>query len=227
MMTAYHISRIALKILFGFSLLISGASAQVISLGPYETMPGSRLWIEGSSNINKFTCASQTLVGYAYFGAEKMLLPASRFVSVKSNTELYFSIPVETFDCGKKRMNKDMYEALKEEQFPVIAYEMTESRLLTTPDTVGDWYRVRASGILTLAGTSQEMEMTIKIRALDNGNYQVTGAIPVSMHDFSIKPPSAFFGMIKAKADLTVHFDLIVDAKQTEQQTRRFENQAK
>ncbi len=196
------------------SLQVSALFSQVISLGPYTSLPKSRLWLEGKSNINKFSCESESLKSYAYFGPESFLLPVNNFDDVQSNTSVYFFIPVQSFDCGKKKMNKDMYKALNEKQNPTIKYELIKSQLIASPDTSSEWFQVNTHGNLTIAGMRKEIEMVIKIRPLSNGKYQVIGAIPISMYDFNIKPPSAFFGLIKAKPELFVRFDIKAMANQ-------------
>ncbi len=221
-MNSHQVNRILLSALIGVLSLINGLSAQTISLGPYETLPGSRLWMEGKTNINKFSCETELLTGYAYFGSEDIFLPVNNFQNVETNTSLYFFIPTRSFDCRNDRMNKDMYNALKENQYPIIEYELTKSELIEAPDSKGVWYSVHTTGNLTLAGTKKKIEMDVKVRPLTNNTFQITGVIPISMRDFNIKPPTAFFGLIKAKSELSVHFDIYAEAKQTAGTTNHF-----
>lgn len=155
-MNSQQVNRILLRALIGALSLINGLSAQTISLGPYETLPGSRLWMEGKTNINKFSCETELLIGYAYFGSEDILLPVNNFQNVETNTSLYFFISTRSFDCGNDRMNKDMYNALKENQYPIIEYELTKSELIEASDSEGVWYSVHTTGNLTLAGTTKK-----------------------------------------------------------------------
>lgn len=43
-----------------------------------------------------------------------------------------------------------------------------------------------------------------------SGVVRATGTVPFRMTDFGIKPPTAFFGLLKARDDVTVRFDLRV-----------------
>ena len=214
-MNSHQVNRILLRALIGALSLINGLSAQTISLGPYETLPGSRLWMDGKTNINKFSCETELLTGYAYFGSEDIFLPVNNFQNVETNTSLYFFIPIRSFDCRNDRMNKDMYKALKENQYPIIEYELTKSELIEAPTAEGVWYSINTTGNLTLAGTTKKIEMAVKVRPLSNNTFQITGFISISMRDFNIKPPTAFFGLIKAKPELSISFDIYAEAKQT------------
>ena len=108
-----------------------------------------------------------------------------------------------------------MYKALKENQYPIIEYELTKSELIAASDSVGDWYSIHTTGNLTLAGKKKRIEMDVKVRPLSNNTFQITGFISISMRDFNIKPPTAFWRLIKAKSKLLISFDIYAEARQT------------
>jgi hypothetical protein len=47
------------------------------------------------------------------------------------------------------------------------------------------------------------------VKGLRDGKYEILGRKELSMLDFHITPPSAFFGLIRADEGLVVNFDLI------------------
>lgn len=167
----------------------------------YRADNGSRLWIEGTSTLNNFTCLTFKVDGFTQ----------SPSVAMVGNENRIFGrvmILVRTLDCGNGLMNRDMYAAMKESQHPLITFELERAEVLDKPSNISLWMDVRVSGKLTIAGVQREIELIVKAKALRDGRYRILGRLPLSMHDFGIEPPSAFFGIIKADDKLVVHFDL-------------------
>ena len=122
-MNPHQVNRILLRALIGALTLINGLSAQTISLGPYETLPGSRLWMDGKTNINKFSCETELLTGYAYFGSEDIFLPVNNFQNVETNTSLYFLIRFGSLIARKDRLTKDLNKHFKKNNNPIFKYK--------------------------------------------------------------------------------------------------------
>lgn len=68
---------------------------------------GSQLWIEGASTVNTFTCHTEDVGGYGVLerGAAQGLHPSAVSGAPAARAEI--TVYVDTFDCGKKRMNRD------------------------------------------------------------------------------------------------------------------------
>ena len=170
----------------------------------YATLPGSLLWIDGTSNVDNFTCKTNKVNGYA--DIEKLSNTNS---SSKDSDKVYVSVAVESLDCGKDLMNEDMFAAMKAGQFPIIKYELLDANLDSNPDSTGKWFTLDTRGNLYIAGEKNTVEIKMQVEKLANGIYRLTGSKLLSMLDFGIIPPSHFFGLIKAHDKLVVHFDLI------------------
>ncbi|CAN5331303.1 hypothetical protein BH23BAC3_BH23BAC3_36150 [soil metagenome] len=81
----------------------------------------SHLWIEGRSNVNQFSCRAaiyDTMV--------------SAPVAEDDTLDVEVDIEVEGFDCGKRRMNRDLYEALLAEIHPYISFEYTSTESMVS-----------------------------------------------------------------------------------------------
>jgi hypothetical protein len=65
-------------------------------------------------------------------------------------------------------------------------------------------------GELTLAGEQREIEMVVVAERLADGRFTLVGSRELKMTDFNITPPSALFGLIKAKDTVEVVFDLMI-----------------
>lgn len=172
----------------------------------YTTLPESKVWIDGTSTINDFTCTTIKVNGYGY-----IVYPDSLTLKeTLKNDKGILSLKVKTLDCGKERMNEDMFEAMKAEQFPLIKFDLVEPEVSTKIDSSTKVFNVRIKGKLFLAGKSNLLDMILTITRLDSNKFRVQGNTELSMLDYNIEPPSAFFGLIKAHEELTVFFDLVV-----------------
>jgi len=162
----------------------------------------SRLWIKGSSNVNTFDC-----IAHKYDG-EAMVKDSINYNSPEQKQDQEVSVEVvfdvESFDCGKRKINNDMKDALKADRYPNIrfVYKKAES----DPNLPDNNFIIH--GNLTLAGVTREISFIAEGGVSENGEMRVRGNKKIFMTDFGIEPPTGLFGLIKADDELTVHFDL-------------------
>ncbi len=204
------------KIFLYLSILLPSAllHSQQNNETKFGTLPQSKLWIEGTSTLNDFSCGTSAINGFGVIRNN---------ISVKSSVEnqkltsvVSVSIAVERFDCGNPLMNDDMYSAMKAEEFPFIQYELMRSKIIGENIKEESWSEIETVGYLTIAGVKRIVNIPVKIRRLPDGKYNLVGSKELSMYSFYIEPPTAFFGLIKADPKLIVNFDLIVDADVTD-----------
>ena len=79
-----------------------------------EVLKESRIVIEGKSNVVDFSCLHTQIQGTGKISESHFL-------------DLQISLPVEIIDCGHKRINKDMRQALKGREFPFVRYQILEA----------------------------------------------------------------------------------------------------
>jgi hypothetical protein len=170
----------------------------------YITLPESRLWINGTSNIDSFTCKSHFVKGYAVI--EKGLRVNS---PSSAKDTVIVSVLVHSLSCGQSMMNSDMYNAMKADKYPVIKYELLNAHLFSMPDSITGWFTINTKGYLFIAGEKNIVNIKIKVKKMADGNYRLVGSSSLSMLNYGITPPSHFFGLIHARNKLIVHFDLI------------------
>lgn len=180
-------------------LLLVGGWHMSNRIGRVVLLPGSQLWIDGSSTVNSFTCDANEIFGYG-------VLEDARN---DRDAEVEIAVPVRQFDCGKRRMNQDMYEALKADEYPTIEYVLDDARLLTGVPEPGDEFSIQTRGRLTIAGAEREITMVVKGERLSDGTYRVEGSEPLAMSDFGVDPPTALLGLVKAHDRIVVRFDLV------------------
>lgn len=177
----------SLLILLGLVVTASAVAQTRVTVDP-----DSRLWIEGSSTVNKFTCDAGRIDGEAILD--------------RGRSEAEVVIPVDTFDCGKSRMNKDFYKALKGDAYPRIHFELTDAAVGSAH---GSGFDVTVSGRLTISGVTRNISLVSQGRKQSDGQFRVVGKLPLSMRDFNIEPPTAFAGLIRAHDRIVVAFDLV------------------
>ncbi len=177
----------------------------------YRTLPESKLWIEGTSTIVDFTCITNSIDGYAFIKNDNLTKEGNG--NQKFESKVVVSIVVKSLDCGNEMMNEDMYEAMKDKKNPFILYELLNSKIVSEEEISG-WSEIQTTGYLTIAGYKRIVNIPLKVRKLPDGKYNLVGIKELSMHDFNIEPPSAFFGLIEADDKLVIKFNLIAGISQ-------------
>ncbi|HLX12798.1 MAG TPA: YceI family protein [Bacteroidota bacterium] len=184
------------------TMLFLAAFAAISYAQPrYVLAPESAIRIDGSSTVNQFSCIALKVEG---FGAQGGISSAG----VRYGARAQVSVLVSRLDCGNGRMNRDMYEAMKADSFPQIRYELISAELIAPPDSINPFWELQTTGNLSIAGVTRSVDAIATARGIDSGAFRVEGSIHLSMRDYNIDPPSAFFGLIKARDSIVVHFDL-------------------
>jgi polyisoprenoid-binding protein YceI len=168
----------------------------------YQPSPDSFIWIEGSSNVNEFICKSDRVKGHA------------RVTSNRDGTEethVEVAVPVKGLDCGKRQMNRDMFRTLKADEHPEIQFELSHAYVVGLAPGNGNQYLIRVEGYLTVAGETRLIVFDAMGEMKKENRYSLTGRKDILMTDFGLEPPSALFGMVRARDELVVHFELLAN----------------
>jgi hypothetical protein len=203
---------------------MSGASGTTsFAIGPRST-----LLLTGSSNVAQWRCTGTTLNGTMTVAS-----PLAKINEVIARVEdgniakwmanpgegkfaqpqLDLAIPIATLRCsGGRPMEHDMSRTLKADRHPAIVFHFEGLRSGVTHDIDRHEFRATIAGNLELAGTTRQIELPVTARRVSLTQFRLTAEMPVRMTDFSINPPTALFGMIKAADALTVRFDLTLEA---------------
>lgn len=197
-------------VLFALTLLMVcyPTLAQQSSEGTVKIEPGGRLWITGSASVVDYSCEAEQLSGR---GSIRNVQNPTQNIQNPNGVSFSVSIPVHSLKCGKEKMNEDMYEAMKVDDFPDIEYKLLQAAQVDSAsgDNEG-WIPIKTKGIMRIAGQSDTTNVLVKGRLLDERQFRLKGEKEISMKTYDIKPPSRFLGLIKADEQLTVHFDVTV-----------------
>jgi polyisoprenoid-binding protein YceI len=164
----------------------------------HELLPGSRVWVDGTSNKNDWTVKATKLSGFVIL-TTKEGAPA----------ELTGSFTVDARSMVSEHgviMDRLMANALKSTEYPAITYELVSATYSRTATGTS----IAARGRVTIAGTTKELEQTVILERQPDGAVHYTGSQPLLMSDFGITPPTAMFGALRTGNKVVVHVDLLV-----------------
>ena len=184
---------------------------------------GSQLTLEGTSNVKDWRCSGVTLDGRMEVAA-----PLARINHIIDRIEdgdvarldpraasfpqptFNLRVPVQSLRCGNRQMERDMYRALRSEANPVIEFQFAGLVGGVEHDIDAGDYRATIAGVLTLAGAQRKVLVPVVAERVARDRFRIRARLPLRMTDFRITPPTALFGMVKAKDNLEVQFDLVL-----------------
>lgn len=146
--------------------------------------------VEGTSTIHDWEMISKQVNGSVKISLEND--------GIKDIMPISMSLPVNTLKSGKNGMDGNAYKALKSKQYPEIKFELTKIQPLNRQS-------LKAFGNLTIAGTTQKMEVMVNYSVTGN-EILLSGSFPVTFSQFQIDPPTAMLGTIKTGDDLKISF---------------------
>ncbi len=155
----------------------------------------SRLWIDGTSTVRSFKCTANNVDVSVSADADASPAKLVKSVSVV--------VPVATLDCRNETMNEHMRKALKVKANPQISWIQSSYRVSGTT--------VVMSGLLTIAGKQNAVDITGTGSADLDGTIRMKGSKQFNMSEYGVKPPSLMLGTMKVRDPVTVSFDLVLN----------------
>lgn len=259
------LTRVLPSVLLVFVLVMQlPVAAQPIEILKKE----SSLWIEGRSNLYPFACVAAEFGALAV--ADKMdevvevdagvLGGADEWGDQRDSgridgmddgaithdvkaRDVEVIIRTDSFDCGKRRMNHDLREALKADEHEVIGFEyrrmvafewvegagargagveangknvagaVANGQSIAPEASQKRSFVMRVEGDLTVAGVTRRVEVSLEGMRLDHRLVHAQGKTELVMSDYEIDPPRALLGLIEVRDQLTVHFDLLASVR--------------
>ena len=177
--------------LFSLTTVVNGQSFVISPEDPYE------VYVEGSSSLHGWKATVGKVADY----------PQSLKGNLKNGGAIEnfgFKAEVKSMEGGRgSAMDNKIYKALQSEEHPFIIYTQSgPAAIEAMPD---GQYKLTSTGTLNIAGV--EKKISIEVNAsMAGGKLTFQGSKPLKLSDFDIEPPSAMFGQIVTKDDITVHF---------------------
>jgi len=165
----------------------------------------SRMIIEGTSTLHSWDVEAKEF-------SVDFKIPPKWFESTENwngddIVQLTVKVPVEEMDGGRSRMNRDLREAMRCEEYPEI--EFIWSSLSFTDADSEDQKEVDVSGSLKIAGVTRDVEFTAVLKLTENGEIKASGSYEINMKDYEIEPPRAMLGTIRTGELIELRYDIV------------------
>ncbi|PAW78111.1 MAG: hypothetical protein B9S33_19825 [Pedosphaera sp. Tous-C6FEB] len=191
--------------------LATAASAQ--SLIRFESQPGSKMRMDGTSTVHAWHAESMLIGGFIELDAALVEAP-DKAKPGKFTAKGETFIAVRSLKCSSgKPMDAVMQEAMKEKENPRITFKLVE---LTLKDVKGAAVNFDAKGTLTVSGVTKEILLPVTmLRRVDQSRVTFSGTTSLKMTDFKITPPAptSALGLIKTGDDVKLTFEWVVGKK--------------
>jgi hypothetical protein len=185
----------------------------------FDARSGSKLRIEGTSNVHDWQAESSLIGGFIEAGANFPIEPGQSAAIGKVEAKGQAFIQVRSLASIEKdgrpystSMDDIMHEKLRMAESPRIVYRLTELVLKEMPKTNDAPYLFDSKGELTVAGVTNVISMPVYVSPLAGHKLKVTGTVTVKMSDFKIEPPAPklALGLIKTGDEVKLFFEWLV-----------------
>lgn len=164
-------------------------------------MKGCSLRVDGSTNINSFSCIipeyaePDTLICYKSLGKDPVVPMSGRL-----------SLMIFYFDCHNAMMTNDLRKTLKAKEFPKLNINFLS--LNKFPELKSTQENISGLANIELAGITKKFEVSFKFSMDEQKIIHLIGTRSINFSDFNLTPPRKLGGMIQAKDKLNVEFYL-------------------
>lgn len=184
-------SLLSLWLVLGINLILTAQEP----IKEFNILPSSTLEIQGSSNVNNFTCV---------FDMEDISTVSVNYNSQSHKFEsALVQFPVASFDCGGRMINRDFKELLQENKYPRLKLRLVEIEPIEEDKAL-------VTLEFEIAGVRNLYKMPASF-AVMKGYYSSKGHIELDIEDFGLQQPKRLFGMIviSNKIDVQFKFDFV------------------
>ncbi len=162
------------------------------------TLESSEVTISGTSSLHDWESEVTQVDFQGSFTFINEQLSSAQRIQVR--------IPVRGIRSTKGRvMDRKTYNAFDADSHPDIVFSVNSLSLLGAPAAT---HTVVAEGSLSMAGTTQPVEVAVTIETLADGFLRVSGEKALLMTSFGMDPPTALLGTLKTGDEVVIHFDL-------------------
>ena len=173
----------------------------------YTIAEHSWVSISGRTNVNTFVCMASE-----YSPRGLVTVDEYRQGQRLIFQEALLHLENSAFDCNNKLMNRDLYKALGGDDKPGIDIKLIEAQTIG-PCPVSRKGFIHARVSITINGVSRTEEIVINFLLEDDTSaYHLRGSKALRMSDFDIDIPSPMMGLVRVSDEITIDFNLIVQA---------------
>jgi polyisoprenoid-binding protein YceI len=205
---------------------LSLATAQALRAedwAKYEAKPGSKVQIDGTSNIHDWRVTGSIIGGYVEVGKD-FPTDASKTDAKPGKVEAraQVSIPIRSLRSVNHdgtpyntKMDEIMQGKLKMEEHKNITFKLHELVLKEAPKKAGDPFLFQAVGEIGAAGESKKVEMPVSLTFPAADKMKFDCEVSVKMTDFKIEPPAPAIagGAIKTGDEIKLSLSMMTQKK--------------
>ena len=198
------------------SLLATLSLPAADQMTTFAARSGSKMRIEGTSNIHDWQVESPFIGGFIEVGPSFPMEPGQAATPGKVEAKGDVFIQVRSLKSLEKdgkpysdKMDEVMWEHMKETDNKRIIYRVSELTLKEAPKAKDAPYVFEAKGDLAVAGVTNKITMTVNVLPLGEKKLKITGTTNLKMTDYKIEPPSPkiAMGLIKTGDDVKLIFE--------------------
>ena len=188
-----------------FHAFLGAAEIKTLTLRPESTLS-----LNGDSTLHPFSSRATQL--NAQSELDSHLATASESETFKAVLQagglkhFKFTVPVTGLKSKESSLDKNMYKALKADQYPDITFTLSHYDVTVSTGTAPAWH-LKALGMLQIAGKEQPITLEAGISE-EASVLRVQGEYRLQMTSYGIKPPTMMMGAIKVKDNITIQFNL-------------------
>jgi len=185
--------------------LNAGPTAQPAPLA----MDTARVTIAGTSNVHNYSAWTDTVrvTGVKLAATVTADTLWDDVITPGTLERFEVAIPAATLTSRDAGLDKNMYRALKVEEYRDITFRLKGVERSSAGVLM-------AVGMLRIAGVEREVVLSLKTERRD-ATLVVTGRVVLLMTDYGITPPTAMLGMLKTNPKVTVTFETVLSVPRT------------
>lgn len=180
------------------ALAVPNFNTSVKNESRWVIVENSRLRVNGSTNINRFSCA---ILNYPKTDTVTINTEVGKQIALQGRV----SLDLKNFDCNNLMMTKQLRKTLKEERYPFL--HVTFLSLKGIPITEQTDNGIKGIVEIELAGIKKRFLIFYQLKNSANG-MTLTGSQAITFSDFKLVPPQKMGKLIQAKDQLNVDFEL-------------------
>ncbi|WCJ60074.1 YceI family protein [Fontisphaera persica] len=181
--------------------LVAALTVSAQTLTRFTSTPGSKVTIDGTSNIHDWTVEGNVIAGY--FDVDKAALQKGAAGPIKAAVAV--KITVRSLKSGKEKMDEVMQEHMKADQYQFIEYKLAELKIVK--GSLDKGLECESTGDLTVSGVTKKVNLPVTITKVDDEKIKIVSPkVDLKMTDFGIKPPEPklAMGLIKTGNEVKV-----------------------
>lgn len=188
------------KIAIAFCFILFSNMIQSQNSYKISSSKNSEIKVSGTSTLHEWVMNTKTFSCEAQFE----IIPGI-INQLQSILSLSFSLPIQNLKSGKKKMDKNAYKALNEDQYSAIVFKLVSANVFPQKD---DKYKMDIHGNLSIAGITKSIDMEVYCKINSDRSITCSGSKKLRMTEYKVQPPVFMSGAMKTGDEITVDFVL-------------------